>query len=81
MIESVPSPLLPSEKPVVGDFDWGRIKRGPVLREGLVVVVNLKSLGTNSSDVLKRIPGVENRRVNLSLGFRVSRRRFGAVRL
>ena len=78
LIESVPTPLLPSEKPGVGDCDWGRIKRGPVLGEGLVVVVDLKALGANSSDILERIPGVENRRDEFSLGFRVNRRRFGA---
>ncbi len=81
MIESVTSPLLPSEKPVGGDFDWGRIKHGPVLREGPVVVVDLKALGMNSSNVLERIPGIENRWVDFLLGFRSNRRHFGAIRL
>ena len=60
LIESVPSPLLPSEKPVGGDFDWGRIKRGPVLGEGLIVVVYLEALGTNLGDVLESIRRIEN---------------------
>ena len=81
LVESVPTPLLPLEKPIGGDLGRGRIKRRPVLREGLVVIVDLEAFGTNSSDVLERIPRVENRRVNFPLLGGVDRRRFGAVRL
>jgi hypothetical protein len=67
------------EKPVSRDFDWGRIKRGPVLGEGLVVVVDLEALSANSSDVLERIHRVENRWVDFLLFERVNRHRFVAV--
>jgi hypothetical protein len=69
------------EKPVGGDFDWGRIERGPVLGEGLVVVVDLEALSANSSDVLKRIHCVENGWVVFLLGKGVNRHCFGAARL
>ncbi len=42
------------------DFDWGGEKRRPVFGEGLVVVVNLEALGTNSGNVLKIISRPEN---------------------
>jgi hypothetical protein len=81
LVESIPTPLLPLEKPIGGDLDRGRIKRRPFLREGLVVIIDLKALGTNSSNVLERIPCIENRRVNFPLLGGVDWRRFGAIRL
>jgi hypothetical protein len=60
LIQTIPSPHLPLEEPVDGDFDWGRFKRGPVLGEGLIVIVYLEALGANSGNVLKSICRIEN---------------------
>ena len=75
------NPRLPSEKPVSRDFDWGCAKCRPVFGEGLVVIVNLEALGTNSGDVLKIISRPENRWVGLLLWVGIGRRRFSAVAL
>ena len=76
-----PSPTVALGKPVSRDFDWGREKRRPVFGEGLVVVVNLEALGTNSGNVLKIISRPENRWVDFLLWVGIGRRRFSAVAL
>jgi hypothetical protein len=78
-VDTIPSPPLPPEKPINRDFYWRRVKRRPVLREGLVVIINLEALGTNLGDVLKIISHPENCRVNFSLRLGIGWCLFGAV--
>jgi len=66
-VDTIPSPPLTPEKPIDRDFDWWSVKRRPVFREGLIVVINLEALGTNSGDVLDIISCPENCWVDFSL--------------
>ena len=78
-VDAVPSPPLPPEKPINRDFYWRHVKRRPVFRESLVVIVNLEALGTNSGDVLKIISRPKNCRINFLLWVGIGRRCFGAI--
>jgi hypothetical protein len=78
-IDTIPSPPLTPEKPIDRDFDWWSVKRRPVFRAGLIVIVNLEALGTNSGDVLNIISLPENCRVDFSLWVGIGWRRFGAI--
>jgi hypothetical protein len=78
-VDTIPSPPLTPEKPINRDFDWGSVKRRPVFREGLVVIINLEALGTNLGDVLNIISRPEDCQVDFSLWVGIGRRHFDAV--